>query len=159
MVWNDGFVFTVISEVDTQFDGRGHIGVEFGKSGYKKNRRWYNGRTAEEMNSTYHLQKSGIQKLYPIVAQEIQADTLASRGVETMQKGEVITMANIKTALKKQGMEDFKFEAGDAIISRRGWKKHYGDPTTFNIGCPGIGKEVARRITKDVQAGVTGGDT
>jgi hypothetical protein len=105
VVWNDGFVFTVISEVDTQFDGRGHIGVEFEKSGYKKNRRWYNSRTAEEMNSTYRLQKTGIQKLYPIVAQEIQADTLASRGVETMQKGEVITMANIKTALKKQGME------------------------------------------------------
>jgi kynurenine formamidase len=68
-------------------------------------------------------------------------------------------MANIKAALKKQGMKDFKFEAGNAIIFRRRWKKHYGDPTTFNSGCPGIGKEVARRIAKDVQAGVTGGDT
>jgi hypothetical protein len=60
VVWNDDFVSTVISQFGTQFDGRGHIGAEIRKAGYKNNRRWYNGRTAQEMNSTSSLQKIGI---------------------------------------------------------------------------------------------------
>ena len=52
-----------------------------------------------------------------------------------------------------------KIAEGDAIIFRTGWEKHWGDPATYNNGCPGIGMEVARWIAEDVKAGVTGGDT
>ena len=76
-----------------------------------------------------------------------------------MAAGEVITMADVQAALKKQGMEEFKFAEGDAIIFRTGWEKYWTDPATFNSGCPGIGLEVARWVAEEVKAGVTGADT
>ena len=159
IMWNDEFLATEIGQVGTQFDGLGHIGVQVGDAGDKQQMRWYNGFTAEEMGGAYGLRKLGTEKLHPIVARGILLDIAAVRGVDSMEKGEVISMADVKAALKRQGMEGFNFAAGDAIIFRTGWEKHWGNPAKYNDGCPGIGMEVARWIAKDVQAGVTGGDT
>lgn len=159
VMWNDEFLATEIGQVGTQFDGLGHIGVNVGDGGNKADMRWYNGITAAEMITPYGLVKLGTEKLHPIVARGIMLDIAAVRGVESMAKGEVITMEDVKAALKKQGMEGFEFMEGDAIIFRTGWEKHWGDPATYNDGCPGIGMEVARWIAEDVKAGVTGADT
>jgi kynurenine formamidase len=158
IMWNDEFLATEVGQVGTQFDGLGHIGVETGAPGDKNEMRWYNGFTAAEMGSPYGLLKLGTQELKPIVARGILLDIQAVRG-RIMNKGEVITMADVKAALKKQGMEGFKFAPGDAIIFRTGWEAYWTDPAKFNDGCPGIGMEVARWVAEDVQAGVTGGDT
>ena len=121
--------------------------------------RWYNGITADEMITPYGLTKLGVEKLHPIVARGILLDIAAVRGVESMAAGEVITMADVHAALKKQGMEGFQFAEGDAIIFRTGWEKHWDDAATYNNGCPGIGLEVARWVAEEVKAGVTGADT
>jgi kynurenine formamidase len=34
-------------------------------------------------------------------------------------------MADVKDALKKQGMADYKFMPGDAIVFRTGWTKYW----------------------------------
>ncbi|WP_193181218.1 cyclase family protein [Nisaea sediminum] len=159
VMWNDEFLATEIGQVGTQFDGLGHIGVNIGKGGNKSEMRWYNGVTAEEMITPYGLTKNGVEKLHPIVARGILLDIAAVRGVDSMAKGEEITMADVQAALKKQGMEGFQFAEGDAIIFRTGWEKHWGNPAVFNDGCPGIGMEVARWVAEDVKAGVTGADT
>jgi len=159
VMWNDEFLATEIGQVGTQFDGLGHIGVEAGPPGDKNEMRWYNGVTNAEMSTPYGLKKLGVEKLHPIVARGVLLDIAAARGVEAMEKGEVITMADVKAALKKQGMEGFKFMPGDAILFRTGWEMHWGDAAKYNDGCPGIGMEVARWVAEDVQAGVTGGDT
>lgn len=159
IMWNDEFLSTEIGQVGTQFDGLGHIGVQVGADGDKTEMRWYNGFTAQEMGGAYGLLKLGTEKLHPIIARGILLDIAAARGVDSMQKGEEITMADVKAALKRQGMENFQFAEGDAIIFRTGWEMHWEDPATFNDGCPGIGMEVARWVAEDVKAGVTGGDT
>lgn len=159
VMWNDEFLATEIGQVGTQFDGLGHIGVQVGEPGDKNQMRWYNGFTAQEMSDPYGLKKLGTEKLHPIVARGILLDIAAVRGVESMQAGEVISMDDVRAALKRQGMEGFEFKEGDAILFRTGWEKHWGDPATYNNGCPGIGMEVARWIAEDVKAGVTGGDT
>ncbi|MCH9671183.1 MAG: cyclase family protein [Gammaproteobacteria bacterium] len=159
IMWNDEFLATEVGQVGTQFDGLGHIGVQVGADGDQKEMRWYNGITAAEMGGAYGLKKLGTEKLHPIMARGILLDIAGSRGVESMEKGEVITMDDVKAALKRQGMEGFKFAEGDAIIFRTGWEAHWGDPAKYNDGCPGIGMEVARWIAEDVKAGVTGGDT
>jgi kynurenine formamidase len=158
IMWNDEFLATEVGQVGTQFDGLGHIGVEVGAPGDKNEMRWYNGFTAAEMGNPYGLNKLGTHKLHPIVARGILLDIQAVRG-RVMEKGEEITMADVKAALKKQGMENFKFAPGDAILFRTGWEAYWTDPAKFNDGCPGIGMEVARWVAEDVQAGVTGGDT
>ncbi len=159
IMWNDEFLATEVGQVGTQFDGLGHIGVQVGSDGDKNEMRWYNGFTATDMGSPYGLLKLGTEKLHPIVARGILIDVAGARGVESMEKGEVVTMDDVKAALKRQGMENFDFAEGDAIIIRTGWEKHWDNPPKYNDGCPGIGMSVARWIAEDVKAGVTGGDT
>ena len=43
MVYHDEFVSTEIGQVGTQFDGLGHIGIQLGAAGDKKEMKFYNG--------------------------------------------------------------------------------------------------------------------
>ncbi|MDP6351184.1 MAG: cyclase family protein [Alphaproteobacteria bacterium] len=157
IMWNDEFLATEIGQVGTQFDGLGHIGVQVGADGDKNEMRWYNGFTAAEMGSAYGLLKLGTQELHPIIARGILFDIAGLKGRD-MNKGEVITVADLMAALKRQGMEGYKFMPGDAVVFRTGWESNWEDPPTYNDGCPGIGMEVARWVAAN-QAGITAGDT
>jgi kynurenine formamidase len=160
IIWHDEFLATEIGQVGTQFDGLGHIGVMAGAPGDKNEMRYYNGFTEAEIGDAYGLKKIGVEKLHPIVARGVLLDIAAARGVDAMKAGEVITKQDVMNALKKQNMENFKFEPGDAIVFRTGWEKHWiKDNATYNDGAPGIGMEVARWIAEEVKAGVTAADT
>jgi kynurenine formamidase len=159
LMYNDDFLATEIGQVGTQFDGLGHIGIAIGDPADKANMRWYNGVTGAELLDPYGLKKNGVEKLNPIVARGVLLDIAAARGVEAMEAGQVITKQDVLDALKKQGMEDFQFMPGDAVLFRTGWDKYWGvDNAKFNNGQPGIGMEVARWLAEEVQAGVTGHD-
>lgn len=158
VTWNDEILTTEIGQVGTQFDGLGHIGVVIGTDGDRANMRWYNGRTNNEIHDSYGLKANGVEHLHPIVARGILIDVAAIWDGD-MVAGDLITMEHVRKALDAQGMADFEFAPGDAIVIRTGWEQHWGDPATFNNGCPGIGMEVARWIAEDVQAGVTVFDT
>ncbi|NKB59310.1 MAG: cyclase family protein [Alphaproteobacteria bacterium] len=160
VLYNDEFLATEVGQVGTQFDGLGHIGVQLGDAGELNKMRWYNGFTAAEMNSAYGLKKLGTEKLHPIIARGILIDIAGARGVESMEAGQVATMDDVRKALKRQGMENFQFQEGDAVLFRYGWEKYWiVDNAKYNNGCPGVGMDVARWLAEEVKAGVTGGDT
>ncbi|MDF1793828.1 MAG: cyclase family protein [Thalassobaculaceae bacterium] len=160
VIWHDEFLATEVGQVGTQFDGLGHIGVVIGGTGDKDNMRFYNGFTETEIASSNGLLKLGTEKLHPIVARGILIDVAGYKGVEAMEAGQEITLDDVKGALKKQGMEGFEFLPGDAVLFRTGWSKYWiTDNAKYNSGEPGIGGEVARWLSDDVQAGVWGGDT
>lgn len=158
IVWHDEFLATEVGQVGTQFDGLGHIGVQIGRDGDRNDMRWYNGFTSTEMGGAYGLDKLGTEKLHPIVARGVLLDFAAARGAD-MDKGECASMDDVKAALKKQGMEDFKFMGGDALLFRYGWEKHWEDPDAYNAGTPGLCLDTVKWVAEEVQAGVTGGDT
>ncbi|MFO1352634.1 MAG: cyclase family protein [Gammaproteobacteria bacterium] len=85
-------------------------------------------------------------------------DFAAARGVDHMNKGECASMDDVKNALKKQGLENFEFKEGDAIMFHYGSENLWKDPAKFNDGQPGICMDVARWVAETVKAGVTGGD-
>ena len=160
VIWHDEFLATEIGQVGTQLDGLGHIGVVIGSDGDKDNMRFYNGFTETETASAGGLLKLGTEKLHPIVARGILLDIAGYKGVDAMEAGQEITVDDVKGALKKQGMEAFKFMPGDAVLFRTGWGKYWiTDNAKFNSGEPGIGAAVARWRSDDVRAGVWGGDT
>ena len=158
VTWNDEFLATEVGQVGTQFDGLGHIGVTMGAPGDATAMRWYNGFTGAEIGGAYGLKKLGTEKLHPIIARGVMIDVAAIWGKD-MVAGDVIKMEHVNKALEAQGMADFKFAPGDALVFRTGWEQHWSDPATYNNGAPGIGMEVARWVAEEVQAGVTGGDT
>ncbi|MCS6877453.1 MAG: cyclase family protein [Geminicoccaceae bacterium] len=160
IVWHDEFLATEIGQVGTQFDGLGHIGVQVGAPGDKAEMRFYNGFSVAEIGDAYGLKKLGAEKLYPIVARGVLLDIAGAKGVEMLEAGYEITMADVRLALEKQGMKDFKFEPGDAILFYTGWSKLWKkDNAKYNSGEPGWGMEVARWMAEQVKAGVTVADT
>jgi len=159
LVYHDEFVATEIGQTGTQFDGLGHIGVAINGAGDKNQMRYYNGFTETEIGDAYGLKKLGVEKLHPIVARGILLDIAALKGVDAMEAGQEIKLADVRAALKRQGMENFKFMSGDVVLFRTGWGKHWiKDNAKYNSGAPGIGMEVARWLADEVKAGVAGSD-
>jgi kynurenine formamidase len=159
VIWMDDFLATEVSQVGTQFDGLGHTGVATGADGDKARIRFYNGFTGQEIFDPYGLRHLGPEKLKPIVARGVLIDVAAARGVESMEAGGEITMADVRAALERQKLVDFRLMPGDAVLFRTGWEKYWiADNDTYNDGCPGIGMEVARWLA-DGGVGVTGADT
>ena len=111
---------------------------------------FYNGFTVADIGDAYGLKHLGTEKLHPIVARGILIDLAGARGVESMNSGECASMDDVRAALERQGMADFEFMGGDAILFRYGWERHWGDPATYNDGEPGICMDVARWISDEV---------
>jgi len=159
IVWHDEFLATEIGQVGTQFDGLGHVGVQVGADGDKVNMRFYNGFSVSEFSTAYGLTKLGTETLHPIFGRGVLIDLAAARGVASMKSGECASMTDVKKALQMQGMADFKFENGDAIMFRTGWEMYWEKPAAYNAGQPGVCMDVARWVAEEVKAGVTGGDS
>lgn len=141
IVWNDEFIVGELGQVGTQFDGPGHVGIR-GKDGVD---RWYNGRALAKMENTYGLKENGVEKVGPAITRGVLIDVAGLKG-RTMNKGEVITVADIEASIKKAGIAPIG--EGDAVIFHTGWGKHWDDPPTYNAGAPGIGIEAARWLVE-----------
>jgi len=160
LLYNDEFLATEVGQVGTQFDGLGHIGVMVNGPGDKAQMRYYNGFTDVQVGNAYGLQKIGAEKLHPIVTRGVLIDVGALKGDANMNAGTEITMADVRAALDKQGMANFKFEPGDGVFFRTGWSRHWiKDNAAYNAGAPGIGMEVAKWLSDEVQVGLVGADT
>jgi kynurenine formamidase len=154
VVWNDEFVVGEIGQVGTQFDAQFHVGIR-GPDGVD---RWYNGRALNSPENVYgSLKHNGVERLGPIVTRGVLIDVAGLKGVDSMQIGEVITLADVENCIKKAGIAPIG--EGDAVIFRMGWVgKYWKDAKTFASGCPGIGMEVAQYLIKK-NVGMTGTDT
>ena len=158
-VWMDEFLATEIGQVGTQLDGLGHFGVQVGADGDKSSMRFYNGVTGQQMIDAYGLRELGVEALHPIFARAVLIDVAAARGVESLEAGERVGLADVHAALERQGLADFELQPGDVVLFRTGWEKYWiGDNERFNAGAPGIGMQVARWLAEG-RAGLVGADT
>ena len=63
----------------------------------------------------------------------------------TMDAGQEITVADLRSALQKQNMQEADIKEGDAVFFNTGWGKLWmKNNDKFNSGEPGIGLEVAK---------------
>ncbi len=158
LIYNDEFLATEIGQVGTQFDGLGHIGIQLGEDGDKREMRYYNGFTELEVGNATGLLKLGTEHLKPIVTRAHLIDAMALNG-GMMDVGEEITLEMLRAALDAQGMSEDDIRPGDGILFHTGWGQLWMENNDrFNSGCPGIGMEVAEWVVeKDLC--FTGGDT
>lgn len=158
LVYNDEYLATEIGQVGTQFDGLGHIGIQVGKDGDKSEMHFYNGFTAAEINTANGLAKLGVEKLKPIVTRAHLVDILGLKGA-MMDAGQEISLADVRAALTRQGMNERDIQPGDAVFFNTGWGSLWmKNNDRFNSGEPGIGLEVARwLVERDIC--LTGSDT
>jgi kynurenine formamidase len=158
LVYHDEFVATEIGQVGTQFDGLGHIGIQFGAAGDKTEMRFYNGHAASDFSDAYGLKKLGVEHCKPFFTRGHLVDMVPVKG-RMMEAGEEISVADVRAALQKQNMQESDIKPGDAIFFNTGWGTLWKkNNDKFNSGEPGIGLEVANWvIEKDLC--LTGADT
>ena len=157
VIWHDEFLATEIGQTGTQFDGLGHIGIQMGKDGDKNEMRYYNGVTEQEMGGAYGLSKLGVEHVKPFFTRGHLFDVEALKG-RMLEAGEEITLADIRAAMQKQGMNEADVKEGDAVFFNTGWGKLWmKNNDKFNSGEPGIGLEIARWCV-DKGISLTGAD-
>ena len=134
-------------QVGTQLDAIGHIQI---------GNRFYNGWTTKDVVEAWGLNRFGIESVPPIVTRGVLLDIAAYKGVERLDKGYVITVADVIATLKKQGSD---IRAGDAVLFHTGWGSLWnGDHAEFLSGEPGPGLEVTKWLY-DKRIAITGADT
>jgi kynurenine formamidase len=153
LYYHDELFVGEIGQAGSQFDGLGHIGMVGGDGKI----RYYNGFPQEEVGSAYGLKKLGVEHLKPFFTRGILLDVLAYKGGDRLPIGYVITMADVRATLQRQGTREPG--EGDVVLFRTGhvklWKK---DNAEYNKGCPGPGATVAKWLAERKVA-VVGGDT
>lgn len=100
--------------------------------------------------------KLGIETAPQIVTRGVLLDIASLHGVSRLQRGRVVTVEDVQSALKRESLEIRK---GDAVIFHTGWGELWmQDNPTYLSGEPGPGMEVARWLVENGVA-ITGCDT
>jgi kynurenine formamidase len=74
------------------------------------------------------LRQLGIEAVDPIVARGVLLDVPAHRGVDLLPGGSAITADELAAVSARQGVE---VRAGDVVLIRTGWLRHWGDPAAY----------------------------
>ena len=150
-VYFDDMFSGEIGQVGTQLDGLGHVGVRIGGDDY-----FYNGFRRSEFANAYGHKKLGIENVGVFFTRGLLVDMPGFKGVTSLKIGEVITVADLEGALKKQ---DVSVREGDVVLIRTGhgqlWMKNN---EVYGRGEPGIGMAAAQWLV-DRKIVLVGSDT
>jgi kynurenine formamidase len=111
--------------------------------------RAYNGWTVAELADTAGVKRLGVETVPQIVTRGWLVDVPAQRGVERLERGDVIGIDDLA------GVEP---GPGDAVLFHTGWGGHWDDPDAYLAGEPGPGYAVAEWLVAHGVA-LTGCDT
>jgi kynurenine formamidase len=143
-----GFEEFVLSglHVGCHVDGLAHVGIAG---------RGYNGIHWSEFLQREGLKKLGAENMRPWVTRGLCLDVTAIHGVDMLDEGYVITVADLEAACQRQ---DVEIGAGDAVLLHTGWMSLWQkDNDRFLAGEPGIGWDAAHWLT-DRRVSVIGAD-
>ena len=96
LVWHDEMFSGEIGQIGTQFDGLGHIGTRMGNEDV-----FYNGFKRSDFGKPYGLEKLGVENVGAFFTRGVLIDVAGYKGVERLEVGYVITVADTEGALKK----------------------------------------------------------
>jgi kynurenine formamidase len=146
-VYHDEIISGELGQIGTQFDGLGHLGI---------GDLFYNGNRRSEFAQAEGLMRLGIENVGPIVTRGVLIDVARFKGVEQLQGGYEITLADLQGALQRERME---IRSGDMVLLHTGWGGLWmKDNARFIENAPGIGLAAAQfLVAKEVV--VVGSDT
>jgi kynurenine formamidase len=134
---NEEIVITELGQVGTQLDMFSHQGIDG---------LLYNCIKIDDVATRNGFTKLGMEKIGTLFTRAVLIDIAATKGVNMLDAGYEITVADLEAALAREGMS---IGAGDAVLIRTGWGKLWGkDNAKYNAGCPGIGVAAAEWLAK-----------
>lgn len=143
-VSNDDTVVTAIG-IGSQIDGFGHFGKEH---------KYYNNTPAAKVVAPDGLLKFGTDELPGFVTRGVMLDMTKVFGKDPVPAGTPYTEADIKKAMKRQGV---KITKGDVVLFHSGYLKANEGKTTLSPAEPGLGVSGAHYLAKQGVVAV-GGD-
>ena len=136
-----------IGQVGTQFDGLGHVGI---------GDLYYNGFNRHDFAKPGGLTKLGVENVGVFFTRGVLIDIAGYKGVEHLEGGYEITLADVKGALERQGTE---IKPGDFVLLHTGWGKYWmTDNVRYGTTEPGIGMEAGQYLV-DQKIVMAGADT
>ena len=146
-VFHDELVSGEIGQIGTQFDGLGHLGI---------GDLFYNGNNRRDFAKAEGLTKLGIENVGAIVTRGVLLDVAGYKGVQRLQGGYEITLADVQGTLKRQKVQ---IGSGDVVLVHTGWGSLWvKDNAAFNQNAPGIGLEAAGYLVER-EVVIVGSDT
>ncbi|WP_425450447.1 cyclase family protein [Virgifigura deserti] len=143
---HEGYFSGELDQVGTQFDALGHIGI---------GDRFFNGYHHSDLGDEHGLAHLGVEHVGPIVSRGVLIDVAGYKGLDRLEAGYEITVADLKGALERQGTE---INEGDAVLIHTGWGSHWAmDNAKYYGAGPGIGLEAAQFLV-DEKIVVVGSD-
>jgi kynurenine formamidase len=109
----DVMVTGELSQVGTQFDGLGHVGVRVGGRDL-----FYNGFDRATFGRPRGLTRLGVEKVGPIVTRGVLIDVAAFKQLDRLPAGYVITPEDLRGALARQGVD---IAPGEVALIRTGY--------------------------------------
>jgi kynurenine formamidase len=146
---NEELVVTELGQVGTQFDGLAHITI--GGLAYN----CYDTMPTDRLLRT-GFDRMGIEKVGTIFTRGVLVDIAGVKGVDMLEAGYEITVADLEAALRTQGVA---ITPGDAVLLRTGWGKLWmQDNAKYNGSTPGPGIAAADWLVER-QPVLVGADT
>lgn len=137
----------------------GHSGTHIDALGhFSRNGCMHGGVKVAEVETRDGYRELSAAEIPPIVQSAVVLDIAAALGVDCLAPSQEISIAEIEAALALTSAE---IRAGDAVLIRTGWTRHWPDAETFigrRGGMPGPG-ETATRWLIERGATLMGSDT
>lgn len=134
---NEELVITELGQVGTQFDMFSHQGIDG---------LLYNCVKIDDVATRSGFSKLGVEKIGTLFTRAVLVDVAALKGVDMLEAGYEITVADLQAALTREGVS---IAPGDAVLIHTGWGKLWGkDNARYNAGCPGIGVGAAEWLAR-----------
>jgi kynurenine formamidase len=137
------------THVGTHIDALGHVSHDGVLHG---------GASAEEAQASGRLASHGIDEFPPTVCRGILLDVPAALGTDELPAGYEITISDLEETVGAQGTVP---AAGDVVLVRSGWGRHWADGMAYlglETGVPGVSEEGAKWLASQGVA-AAGADT
>lgn len=123
-----GDMFSMSCHVGTHFDALGHVSCDGLLHGDVK--------AADVQSLGGGLLQHGVEQLQPIATRGVLLDAAAWQGVDILPADQGIGISEIEAMCQRAEVE---IGAGDAILLRTGWVRHWPNQATFlSRPCPGL---------------------
>jgi len=138
LLWNEDYLAGHLTQDGTQFDALSHMGTDLGPGGDLNQIYYYNGYSHAEIGGGRGFSKLGVENVPPIFTRGILLDIAALRG-RPLNCSEEVSVADLKAALVRQGLDANALQAGDALFYHTGWGRYWkNDNAKFNACAPGL---------------------
>lgn len=108
----------------------------------------HGGVVPDSIQSNLGFSELGIETVEPIVCRGVILDIAALHGVDVLDGGYEVSVEDLEESSSRQNVDVM---AGDAVMIRTGWSRHWANPDTFvgaTTGTPGPGEAAARWLSE-----------